>query len=128
MSNTYTEENEDHFCNHDDDMEEDDALTSKKRRSVLGPLAQPPLTAFEGVLVLADKTSKVADITLQFESGIPPSPVPVRDPKRKKTGEDVSSNDTAKNGALAGFERSITKPNESIQLELSRSGQCLDNS
>jgi hypothetical protein len=54
------------------------------------------------VIVLADKNKKVAEIMNQFEPAAPPSPIPVRDTKRKKTVEEEGIADKPKNGALAG--------------------------
>jgi hypothetical protein len=83
-----------------DDMEEDDSDESKKR-SVTDVNEQPAISAGQGAIVPADKSTKVAEIMNQFESATPPSPVPVRDTKRKKTVEEGSSA-KPKNGALAG--------------------------
>jgi hypothetical protein len=41
-------------------------------------------------------------IISQFVPGAPPSPIPVRDPKRKKTTEEENSNENKIKGVLAG--------------------------
>jgi hypothetical protein len=81
-----------------DDMEEDPSDETKKR-AAKGLLDQP---ATEGALVPADKTKSVSAMLNQFETPTPPSPVLVRDSKRKKTVDEETAGDNSKNGALAG--------------------------
>jgi hypothetical protein len=83
-------------------MEEDDIDASKKRGLNSGLITLPTDPESEGTLVLADKSFVVSSLLSNFEAVAPPSPNTVRDPKRKKTGEEEVSANNTKNGALAG--------------------------
>jgi hypothetical protein len=73
-------------------MEKDDVDESKKR-SASCLTEQPAKPDMEGAVVPADKNNKVVEILNQFEPAAPPSPVPVRDTKRKKTIEEEGTVD-----------------------------------
>jgi hypothetical protein len=58
---------------------------------------KPPLPCMERAIIPIEKGTMVGAMVNQFEPLAPPSPNPVRDPKRKKTDEEEVNN-----GALAG--------------------------
>jgi hypothetical protein len=90
----------------DDGMNEDDKDGNRKRgaMSSSGGLLEPSAPDdVGGTMVPVGKGGQVGSLVNQFEPGAPPSPNPVRDPKRKKTEEEERmSQDNTKNGALAG--------------------------
>jgi hypothetical protein len=90
----------------DDEMNEDDKDGNRKRgaMSSSGGLLEPSAPDdVGGTMVPVGKGGQVGSLVNQFEPGAPPSPNPVRDPKRKKTEEEERmSQDNTKNGALAG--------------------------
>ncbi|KAM0867817.1 hypothetical protein ACQ4PT_041732 [Festuca glaucescens] len=87
-------------------MSEEEVDLNMKRgamNSLKEGMLEPPATSgVEGALVLVDNASKVGAMVSHFEPGAPPSPIPVRDPKRKKTEEEGKSCNNKINGALAG--------------------------
>jgi hypothetical protein len=86
----------------DSDMEEDETDPGKKRGAGDGRVdifSDNTNTINEGALINVDGSTKVGAMAAQFQSGAPPSPIPVRDPKRKKKTDSVDSN---VNSELAG--------------------------
>jgi hypothetical protein len=84
------------------DMEEDDPDIGKKRGAGDGRvdiLSGNINTANEGAAMNVDGATKVGALAAQFEPGPPPSPIPVRDTKRKKK---TDKSDSTVNSELAG--------------------------
>jgi hypothetical protein len=109
-------------------MSEDEASKGRKRGSnnnALALLEQTMPKIGDGAIVPADK-SNVGTIVTQFEPGAPPSPSTVRDPKRKRHWMKKGRRRTSQLIWWAPW-RGATRLNECLELQLSRSGQCLDS-
>lgn len=87
----------------DEQMDEDDPDNSQKRaaNSQLSTSETGLQGADARALVPVDKSGKVGAMVNQFKTS-PPSPNPMRDPKRMKADEIEGSTENKNNGALAG--------------------------